>query len=61
MTWYPLVTFWQLTFDLVNSKSVPDGHGHNYDALTLDGWLAVAPPDGWSEADTARVRAVLTG
>ena len=59
MTWYPLVTFWQLTFDLVNSKSVPDGHGHNYDALTLDGWVAVAAPDGWSDADTARVRAVL--
>ncbi|MBW0254300.1 alpha/beta-hydrolase family protein [Cellulomonas sp. PS-H5] len=59
MTWYPLVTFWQLTFDLVNSKSVPDGHGHNYDALTLDGWVAVAAPDGWTDADTARVRAVL--
>ena len=61
MTWYPLVTFWQLTFDLVNSKSVPDGHGHNYDALTLDGWVAVAAPDGWSDADTARVRAALDG
>ncbi|MFF1529524.1 alpha/beta hydrolase [Cellulomonas sp. NPDC058312] len=60
MTWYPLVTFWQLTFDLVNSKSVPDGHGHNYDALTLDGWLAVAPPADWSDADTARVREVMT-
>lgn len=59
MTWYPLVTFWQLTFDMVNSKAVPDGHGHNYDALTLDGWVAVAAPDGWSDADTARVRAVL--
>jgi uncharacterized membrane protein len=61
MTWYPLVTFWQLTFDLVNAKSVPDGHGHNYDALTLDGWAAVAAPDGWTAADTARVRAVLAG
>lgn len=61
MTWYPLVTFWQLTFDLVNSKAVPDGHGHNYDALTLDGWVAVAAPDGWSDADTARVRDVLGG
>lgn len=57
--WYPVVTFWQLTFDLVNAKSVPDGHGHNYDGLTLDGWVAVAAPDGWTDADTARVRAVL--
>lgn len=59
MTWYPVVTFWQVTFDLVNSKGVPDGHGHNYDGLTLDGWVAVAPPDGWTDADTERVRALL--
>ena len=57
--WFPLVTFWQLTFDLLNAKSVPDGHGHNYDALALDGWAAVAPPDGWTDVDTARVRAAL--
>ena len=61
MDWWPLVTFWQLTFDLANSKSVPDGNGHNYDALTLDGWVAVAAPDGWDEADTARVREVMRG
>ena len=59
--WFPVVTFWQLTFDLLNAKSVPDGHGHNYDALALDGWVAVAPPDGWTTADTARVRAALEG
>ncbi|WP_208543841.1 alpha/beta hydrolase [Cellulomonas shaoxiangyii] len=59
LRWFPLVTFWQLTFDLLNAKSVPDGHGHNYDALALDGWVAVAAPDGWTSADTERVRAVL--
>lgn len=61
MDWWPLVTFWQLTFDLANSKSVPDGNGHNYDALTLDGWVAVAAPVGWDESDTARVREVMDG
>ncbi|MCC2321174.1 alpha/beta hydrolase [Cellulomonas xiejunii] len=59
MRWFPVVTFWQLTFDLLNAKSVPDGYGHNYDGLVLDGWVGVVPPDGWTAADTARVRAVL--
>ena len=59
MRWFPVVTFWQLTFDLLNAKSVPDGYGHNYDGLVLDGWVGVVPPEGWTAADTERVRAVL--
>lgn len=59
MSWYPVVTFWQVTADLTHAQSVPDGHGHNYDDLILDGWAAVAAPDGWTDADTARVAAVL--
>jgi uncharacterized membrane protein len=46
MSWYPIVTFWQVTADLTNAQSVPDGHGHNYGGLMLDGWVAVAAPDG---------------
>ncbi|WP_255491726.1 alpha/beta-hydrolase family protein [Actinotalea sp. JY-7876] len=59
MTWYPVVTFWQVTVDMTNSKTVPDGHGHNYDDVVLDAWVAVAAPQGWTDADTERVRAVL--
>ncbi len=59
MSWYPLVTFWQVTADLTHAKDVPDGHGHNYGDLILDGWVAVAAPDGWTPADTERVRRVL--
>lgn len=60
MTWYPLVSFWQLTFDLVNAKSVPDGHGHNYDGQLPAAWAAVAAPEGWDDADTAQVEALVT-
>ncbi len=60
MSWYPVVTFWQLTADLMHAQSVPDGHGHNYGDLMLDAWVAVAAPEGWTDADTARVRQVLT-
>ena len=59
MSWYPLVTFWQVTADLTHAKEVPDGHGHNYGDLILDGWVAVAAPEGWTARDTGRVRRVL--
>ena len=59
MSWYPFITFWQTSADLTHAKEVPDGHGHNYGDLILDGWVAVAAPDGWTAADTERVRRVL--
>ena len=59
MRWYPIVTFWQVGADMTNAASVPGGHGHNYGESVLDGWVAVAPPPGWTPADTQRVRAAL--
>ncbi len=59
MRWYPVVTFWQVSADLTNAEGVPGGHGHNYSNDILDGWAAVAPPDGWTAADTERIRAAL--
>jgi uncharacterized membrane protein len=59
MRWYPIITFWQVGADMTNASSVPGGHGHNYSNSVLDGWAAVAPPDGWTAADTERVRAAM--
>ncbi len=59
MRWYPIVTFWQVAADMTNAGSVPGGHGHNYGEYVLDGWAAVAPPDGWTPADTERIRLAL--
>ncbi|MEB3030219.1 alpha/beta hydrolase [[Mycobacterium] nativiensis] len=59
MRWYPVVTFWQVSADLAHGESMPTGHGHNYVETILDGWVAVAPPDGWTAADTERIRAAL--
>jgi len=58
MSWYPVVTFWQVTVDPAAATSVPDGHGHVYASEMLDGWVAVATPDGWTPTDTERARAV---
>jgi uncharacterized membrane protein len=60
MHWNPVVTFWQVSADLTNAEGVPGGHGHNYSNDILDGWVAVAPPDGWTAADTERIRAALS-
>jgi uncharacterized membrane protein len=59
MHWNPVVTFWQVSADLTNAEGVPGGHGHNYSNDILDGWAAVAPPDGWTAADTERIRSAL--
>ena len=59
MRWYPIITFWQVAADMTNASSVPGGHGHNYGDLVLDGWAAVAPPDGWTADDTERIRTAL--
>lgn len=59
MRWYPIVTFWQVSADMTNAAGVPGGHGHNYGDSALDGWAAVAPPDGWTAQDTERIRVAM--
>ena len=63
MAWYPIVTFFQVTADMAgnvtNSTGTPDGHGHNYGDTQLDGWVAVAAPQGWTPLDTDRIRRSL--
>jgi uncharacterized membrane protein len=59
MRWYPVVTFWQVSVDLGNAAYPPQGFGHNYGAEMLDAWALVAPPPGWTAADTDRARKVF--
>jgi uncharacterized membrane protein len=55
ISWYPIVTFWQVTADLVTANHVPAGAGHRYGDLIVRGWAAVAPPPGWTAQDTLRL------
>ncbi|WP_072844820.1 alpha/beta hydrolase [Rhodococcus tukisamuensis] len=61
MGWLPLVTFWQVTLDMVFSADVPAGHGHSYGPEAADMWARILPDPGRSQADTDRVQAALTG
>lgn len=60
--WYPLVTFFQVAFDIPMATSVPPGYGHTFTADSyIDAWLEVMAPEGWSAADIARLKAHLAG
>jgi uncharacterized membrane protein len=61
MRWYPFVTFWQTTADMVFSLGVPAGHGHNYGSQPVAAWAAIAPPDGWTVDRTAALDAIVAG
>lgn len=59
MQWYPLVTFWQVTADLIVSSTAP-GFGHHYAAEVPTAWAAILHPPGWTSAETARLTASAT-
>lgn len=59
LRWIPFVSFWQITMDMFVAGEVPSGFGHNYQLAYADAWAAVAPPDGWTDADTSRLREAL--
>jgi uncharacterized membrane protein len=57
--WIPLVTFWQVTFDIPFAVDVPQGHGHTYSREYVDGWHTVLETPGWDTAGLARLRDVI--
>jgi uncharacterized membrane protein len=57
--WFPFVTWAQGLFDLMAGFGAPPGHGHDYRLDYVDAWARIAPPDGWSEAETARIESIL--
>jgi uncharacterized membrane protein len=59
MIWIPVVSFWQVAADMAFSMDVPAGHGHRYGSNVVDGWVALAAPDGWTEADTLELRQLI--
>jgi uncharacterized membrane protein len=54
-SWFPVVTFLQATFDLMNGFSASPGHGHNYNPDVGRAWAALLAPPGWTGGDTERL------
>ena len=46
LRWRPVVTFWQVSGDLLFSNEVGSGHGHRYGRELADAWAVVVPRDG---------------
>lgn len=59
MRWIPLVTFWQVTLDMVFSAEVPAGFGHAYGPEAAWLWAEILAPPGWDAAATQRVQDAL--
>jgi uncharacterized membrane protein len=58
-TWVPFVTWVQETFDLMAGFSATPGFGHDYRTAWVHAWAAIAPPVGWTTADSDRLRTHL--
>jgi uncharacterized membrane protein len=55
--WYPFVTFWQITCDMVVGLKAPPGHGHHYGPEIPTAWAAILHPPNWTDANTAALTA----
>lgn len=59
MQWFPAVTFWQVSVDMLTSTKAPAGHGHSYYESLADAWAMLIAPPEWTDADTERLRPLL--
>ena len=60
LRWYPIVTMLQLAADMA-AGSTPAGFGHTFAANDyIDAWRVLTEPEGWSESDIERLRALFS-
>lgn len=59
MTWIPVVTFWQLTADMLEPVDVPAGHGHRYTREYVDAWALILEPEGWTAEKAEQLRDII--
>ena len=57
--WFPVVTFLQVSADMAVGHLAPPGHGHRFGSDPANAWAAILRPEGWTAADTERLRGVL--
>lgn len=57
--WFPIVSGVQAVGDMLDQLGPPPGFGHVYSTDYVQGWVRVAPPDDWSDADTGRLEQLV--
>jgi uncharacterized membrane protein len=61
LRWYPVVTFLQLTLDMLMATTAPIGYGHVYaPAHYIDAWIEVTDVSEWSPEAIARLKQHLS-
>jgi uncharacterized membrane protein len=59
LRWFPVVTMLQLAADMIVGDA-PPGFGHEYAPTHyLDAWRALTEPEGWTDSELKRLRALL--
>jgi uncharacterized membrane protein len=57
LEWVPIVTGFQVAFDMIGASALGPGLGHLFAASHyIDAWVAVTEPDGWTDTDIARLK-----
>jgi uncharacterized membrane protein len=59
VTWFPIVTFLQVSADMAVAVDVPDGHGHRYVRAVVNAWAAILDPPNWSAEKTEQLREIV--
>jgi uncharacterized membrane protein len=60
MSWFPLVTMWQVALDLPGAGAIPEGFGHLYTRrANLESWVEITQPEGWTAARTDELVAYM--
>ncbi len=60
--WFPVVSFFQIAFDIPMATNVPLGYGHNFAPTNyIDAWIEVTQPKNWNTADTENLKAHFIG
>lgn len=57
LSWFPIVSFLQIAFDIPMATNVPLGYGHNFaPAEYIDAWIEVTQPKDLSDSDTEKIK-----
>lgn len=60
LRWWPLLTFFQVSADLIYSTGVPNGHGHKYGSNQVWAWASVLQPPGWTDAKSQKLISLIS-
>jgi len=59
MRWYPVLTFLQVTADLVLAQRTRTTHGHYFHGAAVAAWAAILAPPGWTRHRTNELNHLL--